>query len=216
MDFLVSSLSIAAFAVVVFITPVCSHPTTLNRKQTLVSVSLGIINGLLWFVVYKSHETADIDQSGQSDLMIGALEDLMRHPECVFELLWRFAGRLTRRKSRREVLGDKDEKTTTPQERFVLPILRQVLERGLDIVRFRVQLKFGTGDAATTGIAVGLVYTLIGTVNAVFSERLRYPNDPPEIIVMPCFSEVCVDLDLDSIVILRPGNIVFQAVFGQD
>jgi hypothetical protein len=215
--FLFSTLSIALFALIVFITSVHVRiQLALNRKQTFVSVSLGIINGLIWLTAYRSDAVTHLDQSGQGELLIGTLEDLIRHPENALELLWHFAGRLAGRELQHEVSDDNGEKSATPQDRFLLPVIRQALERGLDVVRLCVKLQFGTGEAATTGITIGLIYGLVGTAMAVFSKRLRFLDDPPDIKVVPCYNEVCVDLELDSIILLRPGNFVFRAIFGQD
>ncbi|NLJ59348.1 MAG: DUF2953 domain-containing protein [Firmicutes bacterium] len=209
------TLSIAAFALAVFATHVHVRiQLTLNRSQTLASVSFGILNGLIWFTVYRTEHIQQLDEDGQGELIISALEELITHPENVPELLSRFIVRIITNKPRQDVKEDKLGETQTPRDRFIRPIIVQTLKRGLHIVRLRVQLYFGTGDAATTGIAVGSIYTLIGTAMAVLSRRLRFPHNPPEITVVPCYNRVCVDLDFDSIVLLRPSDIVFQAIFG--
>lgn len=221
------AISIAAFTLAVFVTPVHFRiQLTLNRRQTLTQVSLGIINGLIWFTAYKSHSIMRPDQTGQGERFVATLEELVSHPEKILEVLSSLIATLTKHRHRPQQDLPKDEeldlprdeegKVGTPRERFILPIARQIFKKGLDVVSLRVKIGFGTGDAATTGIAVGLIYSLLGTIIGVFSGRLRFVNSAPGITVVPCYGEVCVDLDLDSVVLLSPGEIVFRAVLGQD
>ena len=215
--FLFLTLSIAAFALAVFVVPVHVRiQLALNRRQTLASVSLGIINGLIWFTVYRTCDTTQLDHDGVGELLTGTLEKLIKYPENAWDLFTRFLGRTARNKPHQDLPEDKNEKPGTPRDRFVQPVIRQIFKRGLDVIRLQAFLRFGAGDAATTGVAVGLFHALVGTAVAVFSERLRFPYDLPEITIVPCYNEVRVDLDFDSIVLLRPGDIVFQAIFGQD
>jgi hypothetical protein len=211
------TLSVAALVLAVFSTPVHVRiQLALNRRQTFARVSFGIINGLIWFTVYRAHNTAESEERGQGELIIRSLEELIRHPENTYELLGRFMGRTDKSGPQQDVPEDTRGKPETPRDRFARPIIMQALKRGLTLLRFRVRLVFGAGDAATTGIAVGLIHTLLGTAMAVFATRLRFPNDLPEITVVPCYSQVCVDMELDSIVVSRPGHVVFPAVFGQN
>mgnify|MGYP000868960281 CR=1 FL=1 len=210
-------LSIAGFALVVFVVPVHVRiQLTLNRKQTLARVSLGIMNGLIWFTLYRTHDVTRLNQDSPEELISSTLQELIRNPENAWVLIAGTFRRILRNKPKQHLSEDKDEKPGIPQERFIQSISRQIFKRGLDILRFRVLLSFGTGDAATTGIAVGSIYTLVGAAMAVFSDKLRFPKDPPDITIRPCYNEVRVDLDFDSIVLLRPGDVVFRAIFGQD
>lgn len=211
------TLSIAAFALAVFAVPVHVRlQLTSNRRQTLAQVSLGIICGLIWFTVYRTHDTTRLNQDGLGDEITSAFEELIRHPENAWDLFSQSVCRKARNKPHQDLREDKNEKPGTPRERFIQPIIRQIFKRGLDVIRLQVFLHFGAGDAATTGMTVGLIHALVGTAMAVFSERLRFLNGLPEITIVPCYNEVRVDIDFDSIVLLRPKDIVLQAIFGQD
>lgn len=215
--FLFLTLSIAVLALAVFIVPVRLRiQLLLNPSRTLTSVSLGLVNGVIWFRVYQAHDIRQPAEDGEGERILSALEELIRHPENLSELLIRFISWIVRSKPRRDPAEDKHGTAEKPRDRFIEPIIIQTLKRGLDVARLRIQLHFGSGDAATTGVAVGLIHALFGTAVAVFSKRLRFPDDLPEITVVPCYSQVLFDLALDFIVLFRPRDIVFQAVFGQN
>ena len=217
MFYLFLTLSLAAFVLAVFAAPVHVRiQLALNRRETFARVSLGIVRGLVWFTVYKAHNTRESEERGQGELIIKSLEDLIRHPENAYKLLIRFMDRIDKSRPRRDVPKDTRGKPKSARDRFARPIIIQALKRGLTLLRFRLRLAFGAGDAATTAITVGLIHALLGTVLAVFSERLRFPGDLPEVTIAPCYNEVCVDMELDSIVVSRPGNIVFPAIFRQN
>lgn len=215
--FLFLTLSVAALVLAVFSTPVHVRiQLALNRRQTLVQVSFGIISGLIWFTVYRAHSTGESEEHGLGEPVIKSLEELIRHPENAYELLIRFMDRADKSRPGQDVPEGARGKPESPRDRFTRPMIIQAIKRGLTMLRFRFRLVFGAGDAATTAIFVGLIYALLGTAIAAFSERLRFPGDLPEITVAPCYNEVCVDMEFDSIVVSKPGHIVFPAVFGQN
>lgn len=211
------TLSVAALLLAVFSTPVHVRiQLALNRRETFARVSFGIIRGLIWFTVYSAHNTVESEERDPGKLLIKSLEDLIRHPENAYRLLIRFIDRTGKSRRRSDVPEDTRGKPETQRDRFARPIIIQALKRGLTLLRFRLRLVFGAGDAATTGITLGLIYALFGTALGVFSERLRFADNLPEITIVPCYNKVCIDMELDSIVVSRPGHIVFPGVFGQD
>jgi hypothetical protein len=215
--FLFLTLSVAAWVLAVFSMPVHIRlQLALNRRQTFARISFGIIRGLIWFTVYTVHDTAESEERVPGELIIKSLEDLVRHPENSHKLLIRLLDRRDKGRPRQDMPEDIQGKPKTARDRFARPIIAQALKRGLTVLRFRLRLVLGAGDAAATGITVGLVYALLGTAIAVFSERLRFPHDLPEITVLPRYNEVCLDVELDSIIASVPAHIVFPAIFGQN
>lgn len=215
--FLFLTLSMAVSVLAVFSTPVQVRvQLSLNRKQTLARVSLGIINGLIWFTVYRAQNTVESEEHDQGELIIESLEGLIRHPENAYGLFRRFISGIAESKPHQDVSEDILEKPETPRDRFIKPIITQALKEGLTIIHLRVHLIFGAGDAATTGIVLGLIHSLLGTAMAVFSNRLRFPRNLPEITILPCYNEVRVDMEIDSIILLSPSLVIFPAVFGRN
>jgi len=80
--FLFLTLSVAALLLAVFSTPVYVRiQLALNRRETFARVSFGIIRGLIWFTVYRVHDTTESEERDPGKLLIKSLEDLIRHPE---------------------------------------------------------------------------------------------------------------------------------------
>lgn len=81
---------------------------------------------------------------------------------------------------------------------------------------FRVrQLKwsteFGAGDAALTGTAAGLVWSVKGTVIGIMSHLLSMQTKP-EMIVLPMFAQAGFAMRIDCIIRFWVGQAIFEGI----
>ncbi|REJ38386.1 MAG: hypothetical protein DIU84_00270 [Bacillota bacterium] len=76
----------------------------------------------------------------------------------------------------------------------------------LETVSLRV--RFGTGDAALTGIAAGGLWSLAGTGAAWFQRRFGPLRRPPRLVVEPVFDRPCWEVRAACIATSRPRDII--------
>lgn len=91
--------------------------------------------------------------------------------------------------------------------------VRDIIETVFDYVGNRVEFsdiyirsRFGTGDAAKTGMVCGTVWTLIGNVYAFLC---RFFNvEFPEVDLIPSFNEKVFEIEAEGIIRIRPVHII--------
>lgn len=76
------------------------------------------------------------------------------------------------------------------------------------VQKFRWKTRIGTGDAALTGVLVGVSYALFGVIAKIMESRLTFLQ-PPELQVIPDFQENQLQMDLDCIVKTRLGQAIY-------
>lgn len=86
------------------------------------------------------------------------------------------------------------------------------LLRVLKRIRFKqlqLQVEIGTGDAAETGIATGMLWSSLGLLSHLFSRRGGlFSAKKKELTIIPNFQERVLNLDAAGILLLRPGHII--------
>lgn len=83
-----------------------------------------------------------------------------------------------------------------------------VLLRGVEL-ETEARLKFGTGDAAGTGMASGLLWSALGVLQAMAQRMLR--RSRLSIRLEPEFAHTCLELDLWCIASVRVTHIISVA-----
>lgn len=99
-------------------------------------------------------------------------------------------------------------------------ILKQFLHR-VTCEKLQWKTFIGTGDAAETGILVGVAWGVKTNLIAMFSSLIQW-KQPPEIEVFPCYAESRLDIDFHSVIRFRIGyallalqRILFQLLMKQ-
>nr|MBO2508188.1 hypothetical protein [Bacillota bacterium] len=87
-----------------------------------------------------------------------------------------------------------------------IPLLVILHLARLETVSLRV--RFGTGDAALTGIAAGGLWSLAGTGAAWFQRRFGPLRRPPRLVVEPVFDRPCWEVRAACIATSRPRDII--------
>jgi len=91
--------------------------------------------------------------------------------------------------------------------RHILQEMRQSLFRRIIFERFVLKIRFGDGNAATTGIETGLVWGLIGGLIAVLNNCFVVKT-PLDVDVLPEFNQKMFDLYIDGIIRTRLVHIM--------
>lgn len=103
----------------------------------------------------------------------------------------------------------------------LLPIWRPVIERALEslrrlLVRTRIQkldvhADVGTGDASTTGVVYGILWTGLGVLVRVV-DRFTVLEKSPEIEVQPHFHSAILEGDFNCILQVRAGYAIWAGI----
>ncbi len=121
--------------------------------------------------------------------------------------------------------GDLDEQKKVPINRRNLHIFVQLVETVVRFIstykrvllefisrvrvrRFIWSTRFGTGDAAATGISAGAVWAIKGLALQQVNRFTRMPLKQTEIKVIPDFAGSCLNMDLNCIFDIRIGHII--------
>ncbi len=91
----------------------------------------------------------------------------------------------------------------------VKDVVETVLDYAGDKVEFSdiyIRSRFGTGDAAHTGIICGAIWTLIGNVYAFLCRFLNI--EFPEVDLIPCFNEKAFEIEAEGIIRIRLVHII--------
>lgn len=75
-----------------------------------------------------------------------------------------------------------------------------------------IRSKFGTGDAAHTGMAYGAVWTIIGNVYAFLCRFFKI--EFPEVELIPAFNETIFEIEAEGIIKMRLVHIISAALMG--
>ncbi|MBQ9757980.1 MAG: DUF2953 domain-containing protein [Clostridia bacterium] len=94
-------------------------------------------------------------------------------------------------------------------------IIDTVLSCAGDRVEFSdifIRSKFGTGDAASTGMLYGAIWTLIGNVYAFLCRFFNIKF--PEVELVPSFNEKAFEIEAEGIIKIRIVHIITAAIRG--
>lgn len=75
------------------------------------------------------------------------------------------------------------------------------------ISNLSLNLELGTGDAAQTAIISGAIAFIFSAIQSYIVNR--YSLGPQALRVLPCFNYIVFNMDLDCIIHLRIGHIIF-------
>ena len=211
--FLLLVISGAAFLFAVFSLPVHVRvQLVLNRRETFAGISLGIIRGLIWFPVYRVHNTSESEDRDLGRLLIQLLEDLNRNPENACRL---FAELVEEQGKRRSKGQRKVRKIKHKSSRDTLArrIVTQALKRGLTLLYFNFKLAFGAEmrhDRCQLE-SLSLLVTFLGML-----EKLGFPRNRPIITIISCYNEARFDMEFDTTILSSLVRIVFPVLFWQN
>ncbi len=86
--------------------------------------------------------------------------------------------------------------------------------------KWKIRIELGTGDAASTGIAQGMIWATAGTVHGflaqyfdfkstkIYNNRQKYTTNFPEIDIIPHYNERCFDIKAGGIIYTRLVHII--------
>ncbi len=86
--------------------------------------------------------------------------------------------------------------------------------------KWKIRIELGTGDAASTGIAQGMIWATAGTVHGllsnyfdfkstkIYNNRQKYTTNFPEIHIIPHYNERCFDIKAEGIIYTRLVHII--------
>lgn len=98
-----------------------------------------------------------------------------------------------------------------------LPDLKQLGSRGnfllrlgsaLDWHELLVLLRIGTGDAAATGMSIGFMRSLVGSISYILNKKWRFKNARPLLLVYPYFLEKKLTYYVNIECSLVPGPFI--------
>ena len=87
-----------------------------------------------------------------------------------------------------------------------LDILLRASEYDVVISDVRIRLNYGTGDAATTGMAYGVIWAVIGAVYGIGCEYFSISF--PEVEIEPNYNEPVFDGEISGIIAVRLVHII--------
>ncbi len=74
------------------------------------------------------------------------------------------------------------------------------------------QTKFGTGDAALTGVLTGLVWALLTNFLSWFTHQVKQTTSSPQVSVDPVFADSTFAIEFRCIFEVRLGHIIIAGV----
>jgi len=86
--------------------------------------------------------------------------------------------------------------------RFVIKIVRS-----LNCEHLYWKTRFGSDDAALTGLMTGAMWAVKGTMVTIFKRRFSFTREPV-IAVTPAFGQECLEVDFQCIFSLRLGKVI--------
>lgn len=98
------------------------------------------------------------------------------------------------------------------------PFLESIMEdfdyflRHLILKRFDWRIRFGTPDAAATGMLSGVAWSIMGMITSAFYKRLGPKWNQPVLKVEPDFRKQGFSTALDCIFKIRVGNIMVTGI----
>jgi len=95
--------------------------------------------------------------------------------------------------------------------RHILQEFRQSLFRRIIFERFVLKIRFGDGNAATTGIETGIIWGLVGGLVAILNNNFVVKT-PVDVDVLPEFNQKMLDLYIDGIIRTRLVHIMIAGI----
>lgn len=80
----------------------------------------------------------------------------------------------------------------------------------VEICQTEIRLNFGTGNPAHTGMAYSAVWSIVGIFYPLFCRQFQM--EYPSMAVTPDFYEKRFDLEIKSIIMVRPAHIIHAAL----
>lgn len=86
--------------------------------------------------------------------------------------------------------------------------------------KWKIRIEIGTGDAASTGIAQGIIWVVAGNVygllaqffdfksTKIYENRQKYITNFPEIHIIPHYNETCFEIEAGGIIYTRLVHII--------
>lgn len=91
-------------------------------------------------------------------------------------------------------------------QRYLVAV--RYLLQSLHVGRWELAIEFGTGDAAATGLVIGAIWALFGTMQAVLRETTRLTPGQPRFHLQPNFTKAVLQTRFACIVTIRIGHII--------
>lgn len=76
----------------------------------------------------------------------------------------------------------------------------------IEVRRTELRLDFGTGNPAHTGMAYSTVWGVMGVIYPLLCRHIKM--DYPNLLITPDFNETRFDLEIKSIIMVRPAHII--------
>lgn len=96
---------------------------------------------------------------------------------------------------------------------FVLSLLgdfRRFVRKGFSLSDFKLNLTFGTADAASTAVTTGLLYTLVYNLLGLVDKLMKVDN--PEVNIKPIFNEATFAITATGIIQTTLAHIIPTAI----
>ena len=100
---------------------------------------------------------------------------------------------------------DKKKKRLTDNKTFLWTLLREMRFR-VKVVKTKIQVDFGTGDPADTGILYGIIWAAVGNIYQVFNQYIIF--DFPETEINPDFENKIFKTRFEGIIRVRLVHII--------
>jgi len=97
--------------------------------------------------------------------------------------------------------------------RHILQDSGRYLSRKMIFESFVLKIRFGDGNAATTGIEAGIIWGIIGSLVAALN-NLFILETPADVNVLPEFNQKMLDLYIFGIIRTRLVHIIIAAIIG--
>lgn len=188
-------------------------------RRNSVRVWVGILYGLIWVPVFRKVPRSQSDRDH-----VGSPADV-GHPGRIEDGASVVSKWLSELQNLVKALGAQgeeafpqapDSRKSSRSRRVGRRIARflylGVRATGLDVWKLEVRMEFGSGEAATSAIGVGVAYALISGVLAASPVLLRFPAGKPDILITPRYDRAGLDASVHCIAAVTPGYIILRGI----
>jgi hypothetical protein len=95
--------------------------------------------------------------------------------------------------------------------RHILHEMRKRLFRKIVFEKLELKIRFGDGNAATTGVEAGIIWGAVGGLVALLN-NIFIVEKPIDVAVLPEFNQKLLDLYIDGIIRTRLAHIIIAAI----